>query len=44
MKKVSFPRLVLPLSAVGFAVVQFLLQFVLLLLIVAGHDAGRSSA
>ncbi|MDX6197673.1 MAG: type transport system permease protein [Actinomycetota bacterium] len=40
VKKVSFPRLVLPLSAVGFALVQFLLQFVLLLFIVAvsGHD------
>ena len=40
VKKVSFPRLVLPLSAVGFAMVQFALQFVLLLLIVAisGHD------
>jgi ABC-2 type transport system permease protein len=34
VKKVSFPRLVLPLSAVGFAVVQFLLQLALLLVIV----------
>jgi len=34
VKKVSFPRLVLPLSAVGFAVVQFLLQLGLLLVIV----------
>jgi ABC-2 type transport system permease protein len=40
VKKVAFPRLVLPLSAVGFALVQFVLQFVLLLVIVAvsGHD------
>lgn len=40
VKKVSFPRLVLPLSAVGFALVQFALQFVLLLVIVglSGHD------
>lgn len=40
VKKVRFPRLVLPLSAVGFAMVQFALQFVLLLLIVgvSGHD------
>jgi ABC-2 type transport system permease protein len=40
VKKVSFPRLVLPLSAVGFALVQFVLQFALLLFIVAvsGHD------
>ena len=40
VKKVAFPRLVLPLSAVGFALVQFALQLVLLLVIVAvsGHD------
>jgi ABC-2 type transport system permease protein len=40
VKKVAFPRLVLPLSAVGFALVQFALQFLLLLFIVAvsGHD------
>lgn len=40
VKKVRFPRLVLPLSAVGFALVQFALQFVLLIVIVAlsGHD------
>jgi ABC-2 type transport system permease protein len=34
VKKVRFPRLVLPLSAVGFSVVQFALQLSLLLLIV----------
>jgi ABC-2 type transport system permease protein len=34
VKKVTFPRLVLPLSAVGFAVVQFVLQLALLLFIV----------
>lgn len=34
VKKVTFPRLVLPLSAVGFAVVQFALQLALLLFIV----------
>jgi ABC-2 type transport system permease protein len=40
VKKVAFPRLVLPLSAVGFALVQFALQLALLLVIVAvsGHD------
>ena len=41
MKKVSFPRLVLPLSAVGFAVVQFLLQFALLLVIVLVTTPGK---
>lgn len=34
VKKVTFPRLVLPLSSVGFAVVQFVLQLALLLFIV----------
>ena len=34
VRKVSFPRLVLPLSAVGFAMVQFLLQLGVLLLVV----------
>jgi ABC-2 type transport system permease protein len=40
VKKVAFPRLVLPLSSVGFALVQLALQFALLLFIVAvsGHD------
>jgi len=33
VKKVSFPRLVLPLSSVGFALVQFLLQLSVLLLV-----------
>lgn len=41
VKKVSFPRLVLPFSAVGFALVQFLLQLVLLLLIVAVAQPHR---
>lgn len=41
VKKVRFPKLVLPLSAVGFAVVQFLLQISLLLLIVAVTTPGR---
>lgn len=34
VKKVRFPRLVLPLSAVGFSVVQFVLQLFLLLVVV----------
>ena len=33
VKKVSFPRLVLPLSSVGFALVQFLLQLTVLLVV-----------
>jgi ABC-2 type transport system permease protein len=41
VKKVSFPRLVLPLSAVGFAVVQFLLQLGLLLVIVLVTTPGK---
>jgi ABC-2 type transport system permease protein len=41
VKKVSFPRLVLPLSAVGFAVVQFLLQLALLLVIVLVTTPGK---
>jgi ABC-2 type transport system permease protein len=41
VKKVSFPRLVLPLSAVGFAIVQFLLQLALLLAIVAVFQPHR---
>ena len=34
VKKVHFPRLVLPLSAVGFSLVQFLLQMAVLLVVV----------
>jgi ABC-2 type transport system permease protein len=34
VKKVRFPRLVLPLSAVGFALVQFMLQMAVLLVVV----------
>jgi ABC-2 type transport system permease protein len=41
VKKVNFPRLVLPLSAVGFAAVQFLLQFTLLLTIVLVTTPGK---
>lgn len=41
VKKVSFPRLVLPLSSVGFAVVQFLLQFALLVVIVLVTSPSR---
>jgi ABC-2 type transport system permease protein len=41
VKKVAFPRLVLPLSAVGFAIVQFLLQLGLLLLIVLVFQPHR---
>lgn len=41
VKKVRFPLLVLPLSAVGFALVQFALQFALLLAIVAGVTPDR---
>jgi ABC-2 type transport system permease protein len=41
VKKVRFPKLVLPLSAVGFAVVQFALQFALLLVIVLVTTPGR---
>jgi ABC-2 type transport system permease protein len=41
VKKVAFPRLVLPFSAVGFAIVQFLLQLGLLLVIVAIFQPHR---
>lgn len=41
VKKVSFPRLVLPFSAVGFAVVQLLLQLALLVVIVAALQPHR---
>jgi ABC-2 type transport system permease protein len=41
VKKVTFPRLVLPLSAVGFAVVQFVLQLGLLLFIVLVTTPGK---
>ncbi len=41
VKKVRFPKLVLPLSAVGFAVVQFVLQITLLLVIVLVTAPGR---
>jgi ABC-2 type transport system permease protein len=41
VKKVTFPRLVLPLSAVGFAVVQFVLQLALLLFIVLLTTPGK---
>ena len=41
VKKVTFPRLVLPLSAVGFAVVQFVLQLALLLFIVLVTTPGK---
>jgi ABC-2 type transport system permease protein len=41
VKKVRFPKLVLPLSAVGFAVVQFVLQITLLLVIVAVTTPDR---
>jgi ABC-2 type transport system permease protein len=41
VKKVFFPRVVLPLSAVGFAVVQFLLQLALLLVIVLATTPGK---
>jgi ABC-2 type transport system permease protein len=41
VKKVAFPRLVLPFSAVGFAIVQFLLQLGLLLVIVAAFQPHR---
>ena len=44
VKKVSFPRLVLPLSAVGFAMVQFLLQLALLLAIVVVLQPHRLGA
>jgi len=41
VKKVRFPRVVLPLSSVGFALVQFLLQLAVLLLVVLILDPGR---
>ena len=41
VKKVRFPRLVLPLSSVGFSVVQFLLQLALLLVIVLAMNPSR---
>ena len=41
VKKVRFPRLVLPLSSVGFALVQFVLQFVLLLTLVLVTSPSR---
>ena len=41
VKKVSFPRLVLPLSSVGFSLVQFLLQLGVLLLIVGIFSHAR---
>jgi ABC-2 type transport system permease protein len=41
VRKVSFPRLVLPLSAVGFSLVQFLLQLALLLVVVAATSFSR---
>jgi ABC-2 type transport system permease protein len=41
VKKVRFPKLVLPLSAVGFAVVQFVLQISLLLVIVLVTTPSR---
>ena len=43
VKKVSFPRLVLPLSSVGFSLVQFLLQLGLLLTVVAVFAHHRLS-
>ena len=41
VKKVRFPRLVLPLSSVGFSLVQFLLQLAVLLVVVLVLDPGR---
>ncbi|MFN2522440.1 MAG: ABC transporter permease, partial [Mycobacteriales bacterium] len=41
VRKVSFPRLVLPLSSVGFALVQFLLQLGVLLVVVVVFSPGR---
>lgn len=41
VKKVRFPRLVLPLSAVGFSLVQFLLQMGMLLLVVGVFSRDR---
>jgi ABC-2 type transport system permease protein len=41
VKKVRFPKLVLPLSSVGFAVVQFVLQLALLLVVVLVTTPGR---
>lgn len=41
VKKVRFPRLVLPLSAVGFSLVQFLLQMGVLLLVVGVFSRDR---
>ncbi len=41
VKKVRFPRVVLPLSSVGFALVQFVLQFTLLLVIVLVTSPDR---
>ncbi|MCU1671984.1 MAG: type transporter [Frankiales bacterium] len=41
VRKVSFPRLVLPLSSVGFSLVQFLLQLALLLFVVVVTSFGR---
>lgn len=44
VKKVRFPRLVLPLSSVGFAVVQFFLQLALLVVIVLVTTPSRYGA
>ena len=41
VRKVAFPRLVLPLSSVGFALAQFVLQFGLLLVIVLVTSPSR---
>jgi ABC-2 type transport system permease protein len=43
VKKVSFPRLVLPLSSVGFSLVQLLLQLLLLIVVVAAFSHERLS-
>lgn len=41
VKKVSFPRLVLPLSSVGFSMVQLLLQLACLLLVTLAFSPSR---
>lgn len=41
VKKVRFPRLVLPLSSVGFALVQFLMQLAVLLVVVTVFSPSR---